>query len=62
MFTHSAARGAGYASAILSALHDEAAALGAKRTVLIPSQTASESGFYEKRGYRWVCSRAVLLS
>jgi GNAT superfamily N-acetyltransferase len=62
MFTHPAARGAGYASAILSALHDEAAAFGATRTVLIPSRAASESGFYEKRGYRWVCSRAVLLS
>ena len=62
MFTHPEARNAGYAGAILSVLHDEAAARGVKRTVLIPSQAAAESRFYEKRGYRLVCPRAVLLS
>ncbi|HEY3889769.1 MAG TPA: GNAT family N-acetyltransferase [Caulobacteraceae bacterium] len=62
MFTHPVARNAGYAGAILSALHDEAAARGAWRAVLIPSQAAAESRFYEKRGYSLVCPRAVLLS
>jgi GNAT superfamily N-acetyltransferase len=62
MFTDPNARKAGYASAILSALHDEAASRGATRAVLIPSLEASESGFYEKRGYRRTCWRAVLLS
>jgi GNAT superfamily N-acetyltransferase len=62
MFTHPHARGAGYGGAILAALHAEAAARGARRAVLIPSQSAAESGFYEKRGYRRVCWRAVLLS
>jgi len=62
MFTHPEARNAGYAGAVLSALHDQAAARGVRRTVLIPSQAAAESRFYEKRGYSLVCTRAVLLS
>jgi GNAT superfamily N-acetyltransferase len=62
MFTHPEARNMGYAGAILSALHDEAAARGARRALLIPSQAAAESRFYEKRGYSLVCPRAVLLS
>jgi GNAT superfamily N-acetyltransferase len=62
MFTGPAARKAGYAGAVLSALHNEAAARSVRRTVLIPSQTAAESRFYEKRGYRQACLRAVFLS
>ncbi len=62
MFTRPSARNAGCAGAILSALHDQAVARGARRAVLIPSQAAAESGFYEKRGYSLVCPRAVLLS
>jgi GNAT superfamily N-acetyltransferase len=62
MFTQPDARKAGYAGALLSALHGGAAARGAGRAVLIPSQAAAESGFYEKRGYRSICTRAVLLS
>jgi GNAT superfamily N-acetyltransferase len=62
MFTHPTARNGGYASALLSALHREAAARGVKTVVLIPSLAASESGFYSKRGYRRVAPCAVILS
>jgi GNAT superfamily N-acetyltransferase len=61
MFTAPAARKAGYAGALLSALHDEARARCAARAVLIPSLAAAEAGFYEKRGYRRVSLDAVLL-
>jgi GNAT superfamily N-acetyltransferase len=62
MFTDPTARNAGCASALLSALHDEARRRGLGRAVLIPSLAAAQASFYEKRGYRRVSLDAVLLS
>ena len=62
MFTAPAARNAGCAGAILTALHAEAQRRGIARAVLIPSLAAAESGFYVKRGYARVSLDAVLLS
>lgn len=62
MFTAQVARNTGCAGALLSGLHDEARVRGLGRTVLIPSQAASEAGFYEKWGYQHVSTDAVLLS
>jgi GNAT superfamily N-acetyltransferase len=53
-------RRAGYAGALLRAMHEEAYRLGMRRSVLAPSLMAHQFGVYEKYGYRTCIPKVVL--
>jgi len=57
MFT---APNAGYAGALLRAMHEEAYRLGMRQSVLAPSLMAHQFGVYERYGYR-ICIPKVVL-
>ena len=60
MFTAPNQRRAGYAGALLRAMHEEACRLGMRHSVLAPSLMAHQFGVYERYGYR-ACSPKVVL-
>jgi GNAT superfamily N-acetyltransferase len=60
MFTAPNHRRAGYAGALLQAMHEEAYRLGMRHSVLAPSLMARQFGVYERYGYR-ACSPKVVL-
>jgi GNAT superfamily N-acetyltransferase len=60
MFTAPNHRRAGYAGALLQAMHEEAYRLGMTHSVLAPSLMAHQFGVYERYGYH-ACSPKVVL-
>jgi GNAT superfamily N-acetyltransferase len=60
MFTAPNHRRAGYAGAMLQAMHEEAYRLGMRHSVLAPSLMAHQFGVYERYGYR-ICIPKVVL-
>jgi GNAT superfamily N-acetyltransferase len=60
MFTAPNHRRAGYAGALLRAMHDEAYRLGLRHSVLAPSLMAHEFGVYERHGYHACIPKVVL--
>jgi len=60
MFTTPNHRRAGYAGALLRAVHEDAYRLGMRHSVLAPSLMAHQFGVYERYGYRICIPKAVL--
>jgi GNAT superfamily N-acetyltransferase len=60
MFTAPNHRRAGYAGALLRAMHDEACRLGMRHSVLAPSLMAHQFAVYERYGYRACIPKVVL--
>jgi GNAT superfamily N-acetyltransferase len=60
MFTAPEHRRAGFAGALLRAMHDEAYRLGIRHSVLAPSLMAHQFGVYERYGYQSCIPKVVL--
>jgi GNAT superfamily N-acetyltransferase len=60
MFTAPNHRRAGYAGALLQAMHEEAYRLGMRHSVLAPSLMAHQFGVYERYGYRTCIPKVIL--
>jgi GNAT superfamily N-acetyltransferase len=60
MFTAPNHRRAGYAGALLRAMHEEAYRLGMRHSVLAPSLMAHQFGVYERYGYHACIPKVVL--